>query len=180
MIGASEFHTISGLWRPKEAYCRSRRSLTRRAVALSQIGPEPLEDLPPLQIEQAEADRSRRPVGCGCVEDRAGGVCGLNFGFSENGRAMIGGDAKELEAEALRSDGEHAFELVQWVNLEKSDGRAGVATPPQATLASNSVRVGSSSPRGSRACRAMRLATCAQWAAPSEAPACRCRRRASE
>ena len=57
---------------------------------LSQIGLEPLEDLPPLQIEQAEADRSRRPVCCDCFEDRAGGVCGLNFGFSENGRAIGG------------------------------------------------------------------------------------------
>ena len=94
-------------------------------MALSQIGLEPLEDLTPLQIEQADADSSRRPVCCGGFEDRAGGVCGLNFSFSENGRAMIGADAKELEAKALLSGDEHAFELVQWVNLEKSDGPAG-------------------------------------------------------
>ena len=94
-------------------------------MRLSQIGLEPLEDFPPLQIEQAEADRSRRPVCCDGFEDRAGGVRGLNFGFSENGWAVISADAKELEAEALRSDGEHAFKLVQGVNLEKSDGLAG-------------------------------------------------------
>jgi hypothetical protein len=34
---------------------------------------------------------------------------------------VVGAGAKKLEAEALRSGGEHAFELVQWVNLEKSD-----------------------------------------------------------
>jgi hypothetical protein len=91
---------------------------------LSQIGLEPLEDLPPLQIEQAQADRSRRPVCCDGFADRAGSVCGLNFGFGEHGRAVIGADAKELQPEALRSGGENAFELVQRINLEKSDGRA--------------------------------------------------------
>jgi hypothetical protein len=91
---------------------------------LSQIGLEPLEDLPPLQIEQAQADRSRRPVCCDGFADRAGSVCGLNFGFGENGWTVIGADAKELQPEALRSGGEDAFELVQRINLEKSDGRA--------------------------------------------------------
>ena len=46
----------------------------------------------------------------------------MNFAFGENGGAEIGADAKELQPEALRSDGENAFELVQGVNLEKSDG----------------------------------------------------------
>ena len=46
----------------------------------------------------------------------------MNFALGENGGAEIGPDAKELQPEALRSDGENAFELVQRVNLEKSDG----------------------------------------------------------
>ena len=37
---------------------------------------------------------------------------------------MIGAGAEELQSEALRSDREDAFELVHWVNLEKSDGGA--------------------------------------------------------
>ena len=46
----------------------------------------------------------------------------MNFGFGENGRAVIGADAKELKPEALGPHGENALELVQGVNLEKSDG----------------------------------------------------------
>jgi hypothetical protein len=46
----------------------------------------------------------------------------LNFGFGENGRPVIGPDAKELQPEASRSGCEKAFELFQRVHLEKSDG----------------------------------------------------------
>jgi hypothetical protein len=102
-----------------------------RESGLSQVGLEPLEDFPPLQIEQAQADRSRRPVCHDGLADRARRVGGLNFGFSEDGRAVIGADAKELQSEALRSDREDAFELVHRVNLEKSD-RAALAEDPAA------------------------------------------------
>jgi hypothetical protein len=92
-----------------------------RESGLSQIGLEPLEDFPPPEIEQAQADRSRRPVCHDGLADRAGGVRGLNLGFVKNGRAVIHADAKELQSEALRSDREDAFELVHLVNLERSD-----------------------------------------------------------
>ena len=89
---------------------------------LSEIGLEPLEDFPPLEIEQAQADRSRRPVCRDGLADRVGSVGGLNFAFGKNGRAVIGADAKELKPEALGSHGENALEFVQRINLEKSDG----------------------------------------------------------
>ena len=47
------------------------------------------------------------------------------------------GDPEELQAEALRSGGEDAFELVQRVNLEKSDGEA----PAQSLAAMGDVGV---------------------------------------
>ncbi len=65
-------------------------------MALSQIGFEPLEDFPPFEIQQAQADRSRWPTCCGGLADRDGGVGRLNFGFSENGRPEIGANAEEL------------------------------------------------------------------------------------
>ena len=115
------------------------------------------------------------------LADGFGGVGGLNFGFGKNGRAEIGAEAKELQPEALRSDGENALELVQRVNLEKSDGRT------HARLAGCEARrrptpsaIGGSSPRGSPVRRAMRFATCPQWAAASGVAACRWRWRASE
>ena len=46
----------------------------------------------------------------------------MNLGFGQNGRAVIGADAKELKPEALAPHGENALELVQRINLEKSDG----------------------------------------------------------
>lgn len=89
---------------------------------LSEIGLESLEDFPPLKIEQAQADRSRRPVCRDGFADGVGSVGGLNFAFAKNGRAVIGADAEELKPEALEPDGENAFELVQRINLEKIDG----------------------------------------------------------
>jgi hypothetical protein len=95
---------------------------SRWALALPQIGLEPLEDFPSFQIEQAQADRAGRPSGFDRLADRAGGVRGFDLGFGKNGRAEIDAEAEELKPEALKSHGEDAFELVQWINLEKTDG----------------------------------------------------------
>ena len=84
------------------------------------------------KISRPSRSSTRRPtarggqVASGGGADRARGVGGLNFGFSENGRAKIGADAKELKPEALRFDGKNAFELVHWISLEKTEvsGRA--------------------------------------------------------
>ena len=73
-----------------------------RKGRLSEIGLEPLEDFPPLEIEQAQADRSRRPARFDRFADRGGGVRGFDLGFGQNGRPVIGADAKELKPEALR------------------------------------------------------------------------------
>ena len=43
----------------------------------------------------------------------------MDLGFGENGRAETGAEAEELKPETLKSHGENAFELVQWINLEK-------------------------------------------------------------
>ena len=150
---------------------RAGRDRTQALAALSQIGLEPLEDFPPLEIEQAQADRSGRPVRCDGLADRGGGVRGLNFGFGKNGRAEIGADAKELQPEALRSGGENAFELVQRVSLEKSDGGTHAQLPAATARASSSVPADDSSACDPSARRAMRFATCPQWAAASGAAA---------
>ena len=149
-------------------------------AALSQIRLEPFEDLPALEIEDAQADRSRRPGCIGRGADRARGVGGANFGFVENGRAKIGADAKELEPEALRVNGRIRSSSS---NGSTSKKRKGVVarrlSAPPATSASSSLRVEGSAPRRSLTRRAMRLATAPQWATASAARACRWRRRAS-
>jgi hypothetical protein len=104
----------------------------RGALALPQIGLETLEDFPPLEIEQAQADRPRRPVRHDGVADCARRIRGLNFGFGENGRTAMRADAKELQSEALKPNREDAFELFQRVSLEKSD-RSASAQGPAAT-----------------------------------------------
>jgi len=46
----------------------------------------------------------------------------LDLGFGQNGGSQIGAEAEELKPEALKAHSENAFELVQWINLEKTDG----------------------------------------------------------
>ena len=83
---------------------------------------------------------------------------------------MIGADAKELQPEPLRSEGKNAFELVQGVNLEKSDGRgAGKFSRAPARSRSHSCRDFGLASRGSPVRCAMSLATSAQWAAAGAA-----------
>ena len=59
---------------------------------LSQIGLEPLEDLPSLEIEEAQPDRPRGPICFNRLADRAGRVSGFNFAFGEDSRTEIAGD----------------------------------------------------------------------------------------
>ena len=46
----------------------------------------------------------------------------MDLGFGKNGRAEVGAEAEELEPEALWSHRENAFEFVQRISLEKTDG----------------------------------------------------------
>src|SRR5262249_32584672 len=41
----------------------------------------------------------------------------------------IGADAEELEPKALRLDGENALQLVQWINLEETEGQGAAQGP---------------------------------------------------
>ena len=127
-------------------YALERAGVSRLGVPgkgrLSEIGLEPLEDFPPLEIEQAQADRPGRPARFDRFANRRGGIHGFDLGFRQNGRPEIGAEAEELKPEALKSDGENALELAQGINLEKADGGTHAQLPGATSDAGVELRPG--------------------------------------
>ena len=96
-------------------------------LPLPPIGSQALEDFTALEIEDSEADRSRRPVRIGRGADRGGGVGRLDFRFEDNRRAATVGDGEELKPEPLPSCAKNSVQFVQRIYLGKRIG--GSVTP---------------------------------------------------
>ena len=105
----------------------------------------------------------------------------MDLGFGQNGGSQIGAEAEELKPEALKAHSENAFELVQWINLEKTDGGTHAQLPSATSDAGVQLCPGRRFV-GARSIRppSDKVRHRPQWATASGAAARRWRWRASE
>ncbi len=81
------------------------------------VGLQPFKNLAALLIEDAQADRPRRPRDGGRLTDDVRYDCGPDLAFADDGGIESASDAKELKPELLRPGLENPLKLGQLLVL---------------------------------------------------------------